>query len=76
MHTIKSLLTYYLSISISVYMRQIYQIAESNRIETFFPELECSTLYYQPPASTRPGNGIRLGGGSYRTELIHRVAVT
>jgi len=27
-----------------VYKRQIYQIAESNRIETFLPELECSTL--------------------------------
>jgi len=24
------------------YKRQIYQIAESNRIETFLPELECS----------------------------------
>ena len=26
-----------------MYKRQIYQIAESNRIETFLPELECST---------------------------------
>jgi len=28
-----------------VYKRQIYQIAESNRIEFFWPELECSSLY-------------------------------
>ena len=27
-----------------MYKRQIYQIAESNRIETFLPELECSTV--------------------------------
>jgi len=26
-----------------VYKRQIYQIAESNRIEAFLPELECSS---------------------------------
>jgi len=42
--TIKLLLTYYLNISVQ-YKRQIYQIAESNRIESklFLPELECST---------------------------------
>ena len=28
-----------------MYKRQIYQIAESNRIETFLPELECSTVH-------------------------------
>jgi len=27
-----------------VYKRQIYHIAESNRIETFLPELECSRV--------------------------------
>jgi len=32
-----------------VYKRQIYQIAESNRIETFLPDLECSTV--QAPGS-------------------------
>jgi len=42
MHTIKLLLTHYLIISVQ-YKRQIYQTAESNRIETFLPELECSS---------------------------------
>ena len=60
MHTIKILLTYCLNISVA-YKRQTYQIAESNRIEkidsvvkiesnrieTFLPELECST--WDPP---------------------------
>jgi len=36
MHTIKLLLTYYLNISDK---RQIYQIAESSRIETFFARI-------------------------------------
>jgi len=38
MHTIKLLLTYYLNISVQ-YKRQIYQTAESNRIETFFARI-------------------------------------
>ena len=41
MHTVKLLLTYYLNISVQA--ANIYQIAESNRIETFLPELECSS---------------------------------
>jgi len=41
MHTVKLLLIYYLNISVQA--ANIYQIAESNRIETFLPELECSS---------------------------------
>ena len=55
MHTVKLLLTYYLNISVQA--ANIYQITESNRIEkidsvariesnrieTFLPELECSS---------------------------------
>jgi len=33
--------TYYLNIGVQA--ANIYQIAESNRIETFLPELECSS---------------------------------
>ena len=46
MHTVKLLLTYYLNISEQA--ANIYQIAESNRIESklFLPELECSTTQY------------------------------
>ena len=32
-----------------MYKQQIYQIAESNRIETFLPELECSNRHSRPP---------------------------
>ena len=41
MHTVKLLLTYYLNISVQA--ANIYQTAESNRIETFLPKLECSS---------------------------------
>ena len=44
MHTIKLLLTYYLNISVQAANLSDCRI-ESNRIETFLPELECSTMY-------------------------------
>jgi len=42
MHTIKLLLTYYLNISVEAANLSDCRI-ESNRIETFLPELECSS---------------------------------
>jgi len=53
MHTIKLLLTYYLNISVQAANLSNGRIESSrknrfgseNRIETFLPELECSTVY-------------------------------
>jgi len=39
-----------------VYNLQIYQIAESNRIETFLPELECSTGLVAVPRNPSDAN--------------------
>jgi len=44
-----------------VYKRQIYQIAESNGIETFLPELECSSSWCdiaRIPVGTAPSLGL------------------
>jgi len=62
MHTIKLLLTYYLNISVQAANlsdcriesnRKIDSVAiiESNRIETFLPELECSSVRHCDAAS-------------------------